>query len=291
MKAVGILVLTIALTGCWSLRPSEHIEFIEPVAAERSILDDASPLLLEKDDVRLVGAANVGPGQTAFYYVPRAAALDAHLNTADVVEIDIYADGDVRPADSAIEFADARDRFPRVFDYRERKWGYEVPEEDDVPGFVDPAAFTTDRLRWEFTFRVAAYSPDVDDESMLSVHVVAEGTQEDNTQRIRAYFSTEDHENVRVDLPRTTFGIKRGMDAEIQRFMRSIVWNGRDTAIVSDRVVDLDRGNSYRLVDRAPTEYIEQVIAVPGSQVVTFVFGDYRVTKRVVDAPLSRPLL
>jgi hypothetical protein len=291
MKRVLILCAAVVLSGCWSIRPAEYIEFNEPIATDRSILPDALDLSMEKDGARLVGAALLGPGRAAFYYVPRTVALHPAIDATDIASIDLYVAGEVRPADHAVEFADALERFPHVLDYREKRRGYETPDEEEIPGFLDPQSITVDQLRWEFAFGVPARAGSDVAAAPLSVHVVAVGDVDDDTDRITVFLETDDGRAARLDLPRTTFSVKRGLDAEVQRFMRAIVWNGTDTAIVSDRVVDLDSGDSYRLVDRAPTAYVEQILTAPGSDVVTIVFGDSRVSKRIIDAPLSRPIL
>lgn len=282
-----ISFVVLFLTGCWSVRPGDYIEFGTPIDAERSILAEGVAVQTEAGNDRLVASALLPDGATALYYADRRLAGDPDLTAEDVRRVVLIpAQNDAARSLAAMETCDdALLFFPILQDYREEHVGYEEPDE----GWYDEDAERA--LSWRFSVSLVSGFGAARPRRSVTVEFRAVGSTERGTRTVFVFVRPEDGDAIRFTIPRSAFDIEERLSPRVQRMLRSIAWDGR-VVYVAGRRVDTDSGEIVALYERAPHSYIDH-IAVAGNERggigdgAALIYGSRRVTKAMVVVPFT----
>jgi hypothetical protein len=289
-----LLLASVTLSGCWTIRPEEHIEFSPALALERTELADGATVVTEAGRDRLIATAVLPVGAVALYYVDGTDADRPDLTASDVSRIVLVPLSEAAPeslrtigtCDDALLF------FPLLSQYREESIGY---DDDDAerrsPSVVGTGIVGADRpLQWRFSVVVPPPPPEVVSSGEVpsgdvTVEFRLAGTEEDDTRSIFVFIRAGGEELTRFTLPRSTFGMKERLDPEVQRVVRSIRRDHR-YLLVADRIIDLRNGETRRLYERAPASYVDHIAWDPVQEIAGIVYGSWRITKQLRIAPL-----
>ncbi len=286
--AATLAVVLMVLSGCWTVQPERYIEFTSPLEMDRADLAAGTPVSMEIENDRLVATAVIPGGATALFYVDRTREDDPHLTAADVSRTVIVPapDGGASSLRAMETCDDALLFFPVLTDFRSATAGFEEPGEDD-PGPIFWSTPSDGRsLFWQMMITVPAPAGAPTGVGPVSVEFRVSGSEEGDTRRIFVFVRAGGAEVVRFSLPRTTFGMKELLDAEVQRLLRSVRRNDR-YLLIHDRLVDLSEGTVTPLTDRNPGSYIDHISWDPAQGVAAFVYGTPRISKKLVVVPLT----
>lgn len=287
MKKLLILPFVLALAGCWTLRPDEHIEFSDRLTTSRQALAEAPEITMERDSLRLLATALPENAPPLFFYTDRWVSRESELDASAIEEILSVTDESGQERLRSLEpgseeFQSALTHFPELRAFREASKGYEEPKEDDWPHlFRSP--YEAGALQWEFAYRLPG------ENGPLTFSFFFRGSEEEDTESLRVRLTDGDGREVTVRLPRGTLGMKERMDAEVQRLIRATAWDGERYALVFDRIVDLETGEIQPLVSRVPSDYIDHIAVSEDFRRVQLIFGKFRITKRTLTAPIRWP--
>jgi len=300
---VALLAIVVGvLSGCWTIRPEEHIEFSRALELDRAELADGATIVTEAGRDRLIASSVLPGGAVALYYVDVADADHPDLTAADVSRIVL-----VPPSEAASESLrtigtcdDALLFFPLLSAYREKSIGYDDDDDADPRALsgVGSGYLDGDRpLQWRFAVTVPPPPPgiasfDADRASPgngpgpVTVEFRLAGTEEDDTRSIFVFIRARGEEVTRFTLPRSTFGMKERLDPEVQRVLRGIRRDHR-YLLVADRMIDLRTGETRRLYEGAPASYVDHFVWDPVQGIAGIVYGTWLVTKQLRIAALS----
>jgi hypothetical protein len=273
-RFVLVAAVAVLASGCWSVRPKEHIEFHRAVGIGRDDLRAGIPLSMEIDRDRLVATAPLETGEIALYYVNAPTVRRGELSAAnDVTRIDVVAADGVAPRRlerGSGEYARTLAAFPVLQAYSERHWGFDDPDEEDGPVHHLPGG----GLRWDVSFSLPGPA------GSGRITFQALGTEERGTRSIFLFVTPPDGERHRYSLNRSTYDVTRRMTARTQRLFRSVAWDGR-YLLLYDRLIDTKSGQETELVDRAPTTFVDHMVFRDGD-IAAVVYGSRRISKEIV---------
>lgn len=288
MKRVLILPIAVLLAGCWTLRPGENIELSDRLDTTRESLAGAPELEMELDGLRLVATALPEDSGPLFYYADRWASRDSDLTASEVEAIltlpsEESVEQNLRPLEpKSEEFQNALAFFPELHGYRERSRGYEEPEEKERSNLFS-SPFETGALRWEFSYRLEEHN------EPLTVFFYFRGNEEDDTRSIQVRLRAPEGGETTVRLNPETLGMKERTDAEVQRLLRAVTWDGKRYALLFDRIVDLDTGEETPLLWRVPSSYVDHIVLSEDRSRAQLIYGEFRITKQTLTVPIRRP--
>lgn len=280
----GLIAITaIALTGCWTIYPERYVVFHQPIEISRETLSQATTVKMEiQNDTggrdELVASVPLSDGALALYYVPRHDVDRVDLTPNDLSRV-IVIDPTGEPVGMLND--DAVDSFPVIRGFRETDSGYDEPEDDT------PVRYTDGSLRWRFAFSVIDSARS--EAPPVSVDFSVSGSDEDDTRSIFVSIQGENEsgrsQTIRFSLPRTVFGMKERLDAEVQRLIRSVHHRG-DLVFVFDRVVDLSNRSVRQIVTEVPGSFVDHISIADDGSVAAIIYGTRRITKDAIVVPL-----